>query len=102
MAGKDDITGYIDSQGIVTQLPTKRRKKIRVLCYLASQIPADRVFTEREFNGLLCSLHSFHDPATLRRELYDYFLINRESDGKRYWLNLERPGEEELLEKYCK
>ena len=51
------------------------------LSYLADRIPEDTAYTEKEFNEFLNTLHTFGDPVTLRRELYDYFLINKENDG---------------------
>lgn len=44
--------------------------------------------------------HTFDDPATLRRELYDYKFLDREKDGSVYWLEYEQPTLENLLEKY--
>ena len=68
--------------------------------WLAEQIPADKEYSEKEFSDLLRTLHTFGDPATLRRELYDYFLINRELDGQRYCLNPEHPSTEALIAQY--
>ena len=36
-----EIKGYLDRQGLLTGLPTKRRKKIIALCCLAEKIPPD-------------------------------------------------------------
>ncbi|MBR4462321.1 MAG: DUF2087 domain-containing protein [Erysipelotrichaceae bacterium] len=96
----NELTGYLQ-KGKLTQLPSKRKKKLLALVWLAEHIPADRIFSEKEFNELLNQLHTFQDPATLRRELYDYFLINRSPYGKEYHLNPKRPTLEELLEKHC-
>jgi hypothetical protein len=41
----------------------------------------------------------FHDPATLRRELYNNRFIDRESDGRSYWLENEQPTVAELEKK---
>lgn len=95
------IKGFIDSSGRVTGMPSRRKKRLYVLAYLAERIPKDEEFTEREFNDLLNSLHTFGDPASLRREMYDYFLINRAPDGSRYTVNKERLSIDELVEKYC-
>ena len=72
-----------------------------VLPYLADRIPPDKVYTEREFNELLNTLHTFGDAATLRRELFDYYLVNRSQDGKKYSLNKDRMSAEQLVERYC-
>lgn len=97
-----DIRGYVDERGRLTALPTKRKKKLIALSYLADSIPADTVYTEMQFNELLHTLHTFGDPATLRRELYDYFLINRSKDGSEYSANPGRLSAEALIEKYAK
>ena len=97
-----DIRGYMDERGRLTALPTKRKKKLIALSYLADSIPADTVYTEMQFNELLNTLHTFGDPATLRRELYDFFLINRSRDGSEYSANPDRLSAEALIEKYAK
>ena len=97
-----EIKGYLDKDGLLTQLPVKRRKKLIALCYLADRIPADQTYTEREFNRLLQTLHTFGDPATLRRELFDRYLIDRERDGSGYRLSPERPDAEALIESALK
>ena len=95
----NELTGYLQ-KGKLTQLPSKRKKKLFALARLSEHISADRIYSEKEFNELLNELHTFKDPATLRRELYDYFLINRGTDGKEYRLNPDRPSLAELLKKY--
>lgn len=94
------IKGYLDADGRITQLPSKKKKKLYVLSYLADHIPENQEFTEKEFNELLNKLHTFGDAATLRREMYDYFLINREQNGSLYSVNKDRLPAEELAEKY--
>lgn len=96
-----ELKGYFDPDGRLKQMPTKRRKKILALVWLAEHIPARETYGERAFSELLNSLHSFGDPATLRRELFDYWLINRDNDGRNYCVNAERPSLEALLESYC-
>lgn len=96
-----ELKGYFDLDGRLKQMPTKRRKKILALVWVADPIPTGETYSERSFNELLNSLHSFGDPATLRRELFDYWLINRDTDGKHYCVNAERPSLEALLEKCC-
>ncbi len=96
-----ELKGYLNADGLLTQLPNKRRKKLLALCWLADRLPAGQTFTEREFNALLNTLHTFGDPATIRREMYDYYLINRDSGGSNYRVNPERPSIEALLDKYC-
>ena len=47
------IKAYLDADGCVTQMPSKKKKKLCVLAYLADRIPEDREYTEREFNEVL-------------------------------------------------
>lgn len=98
---KKEIRGYLDDQGRVIQMPSKRKKKILVLVYLADQIPDDREYTEQEFNELLNELHTFGDAATLRRELFDHYLIDRSPLGDHYSVKKDRPTPQELIERYC-
>ena len=98
---KKEIRGYLDDQGRVIQMPSKRKKKILVLVYLADQIPDDREYTEREFNELLNELHTFGDAATLRRELFDHYLTDRSPLGDHYSVKKDRSTPQELIERYC-
>lgn len=95
------IKGYLDADGRITQMPSKKKKKLYILSYLADCIPEDQEFTEKEFNELLNNLHTFGDAATLRREMYDFFLINRNQNGSLYAVNKDRLSAEALIEKYC-
>ncbi|MBQ8236749.1 MAG: DUF2087 domain-containing protein [Oscillospiraceae bacterium] len=70
--------------------------KLYALLYLAQKIPADTDFTEREINDILLDWHTFADPATLRRELYDYRFLDRSRDGKVYRLAEKQPTPEDL------
>ncbi len=95
-----DLKGLVE-KGKLVKLPSKRRKKIEALVWLSEHIPSGRRYTEAEFGALLNELHSFGDPAALRRELYDHFLIGRSTDGREYWLDPKRPTLAQLLERYC-
>ncbi len=97
----NEIRSFIDSEGRLTAFPSKRKKKLLALLFLAEKIPSGKAFTEAEFNRFLSGLHTFNDPATLRRELFDYFLINRDKAGREYSINPDRLSPEEILEKYC-
>ncbi len=50
---------------------------------------------------MLNGLHTFGDAATLRREMYDYFLIDRKQNGSLYAVKKDRLSAEALIEKYC-
>ena len=90
------LRNFLDAEGKLTAFPAKRKMKLFALLYLAQKIPADRDFTEREMNDILLDWHTFADPATLRRELYDYHFLDRSRDGKVYRLAEKQPTPEEL------
>ena len=85
------LENFLDSEGRLKQFPAKRSAKLPALAYLAGKFEKDRKYTEREVNELLGRWHTFGDPATLRRELYDARFIDRESDGSAYWLEPVQP-----------
>ena len=80
-----DIRSFLDENGRLTALPAKAKKKLYSLYYLGTKMEAGRFYTEREIGDLLDEWTLFHDPATLRRELYNRRLLNRTNDGARYW-----------------
>ena len=90
------LRNYLDGSGKLTAFPAKRKMKLYALLYLAQKIPADTDFTEREINDILLDWHTFADPATLRRELYDYRFLDRSRDGKVYRLAEKQPTPEDL------
>ena len=90
------LRNFLDAEGKLTAFPAKRKMKLYALLYLSQKIPADTDFTEREINDILLDGHTFVDPATLRRELYDYGFLDRSRDGKVYRLAEKQPTLEEL------
>ena len=90
------LRNFLDAIGKLTAFPAKRKMKLYALLYLAQKIPADTDFTEREINDILLDWHTFADPATLRRELYDYRFLDRSRDGKVYRLAEKQPTPEDL------
>ena len=97
MSAPREIQSFLDSEGRLTRMPSKRRKKLIALSYIADRLPEDGIYSEKQFGELLCELHTFNDPATLRRELYDNYLIYRTPSGTEYSVNPERPTAEELI-----
>jgi hypothetical protein len=81
----DEIRRYLDREGRVRVYPSKQKMKRQVLAYLASKFEPAREYTEREVNELLRRHHTFDDWALLRRDLFDNGLLDRASDGARYW-----------------
>jgi len=87
---------FLNEQGKLVAFPAKRKMKIYALCYMAQKFEGGRDYSEREINDLLLSWHTFADPATLRRELYEYHFLNRSRDGKVYSLAPNQPTPESL------
>ncbi len=90
------LRNFLDGDGKLVAFPAKRKMKIYALFYLSEKFEENRDYTEREINDLLLSWHTFGDPATLRRELYDYRFLDRSRDGKVYRLAAQQPEPEKL------
>lgn len=80
-----DLTPFLDGSGRLISLPAKHKKKLMALWYMAGKVEPERQYTEAEINDLLDEWTLFHDPAALRRELYNKRLVDRTADGGRYW-----------------
>jgi hypothetical protein len=81
----DEIRNFLDRQGRVTSWPAKVRVQRLLLRYLVERFEPGRRYSEREVNALLNEWHTFDDPATLRRDMYDLRLFDRTRDGMQYW-----------------
>ena len=90
------LRSFLNSEGKVTAFPAKRKMKVYTLFYLAQHFEPNKEYTEREVNDLLLVWHTFADPATLRRELYDYGFLDRSRDGKVYRLAEKQPTAADL------
>lgn len=78
------LRGFLDEDGRLTAFPAKRKKKLYALFLIAEKFESDRDYTEKEVNEIINSATVFRDPATIRRELYDLYFLNREKDGTHY------------------
>lgn len=79
-----DLKPFLDQDGRLISFPAKHKKKLIALWYLAGKLEDNRHYTEPEINSLLDEWSRFHDPATLRRELYNKGLLDRAADGSSY------------------
>ena len=75
------LQSFLNERKQLKLWPAKRKKQLMALWYLDDWT-------------------AFHDPATLRRELFNHFLLNRTSDGRQYWRAEEIPRLEAFLAKY--
>jgi hypothetical protein len=74
---------YLNPDGTIRQLPQEGKKMLIILHFILDAFSFDANYTEKEVNTILRRFHV--DTATLRRNLVDYGLLDRESDGTRYW-----------------
>ena len=63
------------SEGRLTSIPVKRKKRVAVLQRLMAGFEAGREYSERDVNTILARSHD--DVATLRRELVGYGFMSR-------------------------
>lgn len=94
------LKNFLDENGRLKAFPAKRKMKLYALCYLAGKFEPGKIYTEKEVNELLGCWHTFGDPATLRRELYQCRFIDREKSGASYWLEKIQPDPEALEKQY--
>ena len=87
---------FLNEAGKLTAFPAKRKMKIYCLIYLAQKFEPEKDYSEQEINVSLLDWHTFADPATLRREMYDYHFLDRSRDGKVYRLSQPQPTAESL------
>ncbi len=79
------IERFLDEEGKISQLPSKKEPRYAVLTYLADKFSDDREYTEKEVNAIINDWHTFGDYFVLRRELIESHLLGRTRDGARYW-----------------
>ena len=100
-----ELQPFLNERGQLKNWPAKKKRKVLALWYLAGQMEMGKVYSEAEINTLLDELKEStqkyeDDPATLRRELFNHFLLNRTADGRQYWRAEEIPSLEAFLTKY--
>lgn len=78
--------------GQLLQIPSKQKKLVVVLRWLATLFEPDRLYTESEVNAVLKAIHEA-DYVGLRRDLVDYGYLRRERGGGKYWLT---PADEQV------
>lgn len=71
--------------GQLTSVPTKQKKLMVILRWLATLFEPDRMYAEAEVNEVLKTVYE-RDFASLRRDLVDFGYLRRERGGGKYWL----------------
>lgn len=69
----------------LARLPTKQKKLLVILRWLATLFVPDRQYSEAEVNTILKAAYE-QDFVSLRRDLVDYGYLRRERGGGKYWL----------------
>ena len=99
MESLPELRSFLNAEGKLVALPAKKRKKLTALYFLSTKFEPNRDYTESEVNDILDSATAFHDPATLRREMFNKHLLNRTTDCRAYWKE-DVPPLEAFFEKY--
>ena len=95
-----ELKPFLNDSGQLVALPAKHKKRLIAYYYLATKIEVGQQYSESDINDILNQWAMFNDPATLRRELYDRYLLNRTNDGKCYWKEENQPSLEVFIGKY--
>jgi DNA-binding HxlR family transcriptional regulator len=70
--------------GCLTSLPSRQKKTLVILRWLATFFQPEKMYTEIEVNAILKAKYSF-DYVSLRRDLVDFGYLRRERGGGKYW-----------------
>ena len=84
------------TDGVLMQWPSRNKVQKTVLWVLWSAIPSGEALTEKQINQCLNTAHAFKDPATLRRIMIGYEMLERKKDGSEYWRIEQKPPAEAL------
>lgn len=95
-----ELKPFMNESRQLVALPAKYKKKLIAYYYLATKFEVGQRYTESDINDILNQWAVFHDPATLRRELYNKHLLNRTNDCRYYWKEEEQLSLEEFIAKY--
>ncbi len=71
--------------GKLTTIPSKQKKLLVVLQWLATLFERERLYSEAEVNTILKSAYE-QDFVSLRRDMVDLGFLRRERGGGKYWL----------------
>ena len=74
--------------GPMSSFPTKEKKKLVVLEHIMKRFEKDKMYTEKEVNGILEAIYQDH--VSLRRYLIVYGYMSRQKDGSAYWVKTEK------------
>ena len=79
------MNNLFNTYGKITRWPKKQADKKSVIEFLAAKFVFDKIYNEKEVNGIIQQSHLFQDIALLRRELISRRYLARKDDGSEYW-----------------
>lgn len=79
------IKNFYDEKGKLISYPAKRPLRELVLNAIADMFEYNCKYSEKEVNEIIKRSILFSDVELIRRELYDYRLLDRLKDGSVYW-----------------
>lgn len=88
------VARYFDATGKMTSWPARFGHQILSLWVLWSRIPADTIYSERQFGDLVDQWHGFGDRAIIRRTMFEAGMIHRTPDGRQYRRIEQKPPAE--------
>ena len=86
-----EVRGFFNDKGNLKQLPSKLKKKLLIIEFLAEKFETAKEYSGKEVDAILNEYHTFNDAATLRRELIMHNVLDRTPDGRTYW-KIENEG----------
>lgn len=92
-----ELKPFLNDDMQLTALPAKYKKQLVAYYYLATKIDDQKQYTEKEINEILNKWTVFKDPATLRREMFNKYLLNRTSDCRQYWKEKDIPTLDDFI-----
>lgn len=73
-----ELAPFVDGSGRFTTMPSRLKKQKMMLWELAQAFDRDREYSEKEVNALINGMTVFRDHATLRRDMVDSGLMERD------------------------
>ena len=77
---------YYDAGGKLLQYPPKKPMRVLALLKIAGRLDPTARYTEKEVNEVIRDSIAFGDIELIRREMFQYKLVDRLRDGSAYWL----------------
>lgn len=81
------LAAHLYADGSIREIPHQPSKLRIILDYIVAAFTPGLNYTEKEVNTILRRFHM--DVASLRRELIEAGLMQREGDGSKYWRSPE-------------